>query len=79
MERGRLFVLVSLIPIHRWEVADLYRYTMLAVFPALYIGYKVIHKTKILKPEEIDLVKDLDTIEDYERNYIPQPPAYVCL
>ncbi|KAH0596041.1 hypothetical protein MHUMG1_05900 [Metarhizium humberi] len=60
----------------RWSVADfLFSYTMLAVFPALYIGYKVIHKTKILKPEEIDLAKDLDTIEDYERNYIPQPPA----
>lgn len=50
---------------------------MLAVFPILYVGYKVIRKTKILKPHEVDLVKDLDTIEEYERNYIPQPPAYV--
>ncbi|KHN97101.1 Amino acid/polyamine transporter I [Metarhizium album ARSEF 1941] len=60
----------------RWSVADfLFSYTMLALFPALYIGYKLVRKTRILKPEEIDLVRDLDSIEDYERSYIPQPPA----
>jgi amino acid permease len=50
---------------------------MLAVFPILYVGYKVVRKTRILRPEEVDLAKDLDIIEEYERNYIPKPPAYV--
>lgn len=48
---------------------------MLAVFPILYFGYKFIRGTKIIRPEDVDLLKDLDVIEEYERNYIPQPPA----
>ena len=46
---------------------------MIMIFPVLYIGWKLIHKTKIYKPEEVDLYKDLDVIEEYERNYVPQP------
>ncbi|KAK7408343.1 general amino acid permease agp2 [Neonectria punicea] len=56
-----------------WNVPDfLFSYTMVGVFPVLYIGWKLIHKTRILKPEEVDLHKDLDMIEEYERNYVPQ-------
>lgn len=50
---------------------------MVGVFPVLYVGWKVIHKTRIYKPEEVDLQKDLDVIEEYERHYIPEPPKYV--
>ncbi|KPM43679.1 General amino acid permease AGP2 [Neonectria ditissima] len=57
-----------------WNVPDfLFSYTMVGVFPVLYVGWKLIHKTRILKPEEVDLNKDLDMIEEYERNYVPQP------
>ncbi|KAG6041489.1 hypothetical protein E4U41_004066 [Claviceps citrina] len=49
------------------------RYAMLAVFPILYLGYKVVHKTKIHKAEEVDLHKELDVVNAYERTYIPQP------
>ncbi|KAG6277476.1 hypothetical protein E4U47_007169 [Claviceps purpurea] len=57
-----------------WSVSDfLFSYTMLAVFPILYLGYKVVHKTKIYKPEEVELLKDLDTIEEYERLYVSKP------
>jgi amino acid transporter len=31
-------------------------YTMQLVAPILYVGWKLIKRTKILKPEEIDLV-----------------------
>ncbi|KAI5465401.1 amino acid transporter [Mariannaea sp. PMI_226] len=56
-----------------WNVPDfLFSYTMIGVCPVLYIGYKLIYKTKILKPEEVDLFQDLDEIEEYERNYVPQ-------
>ncbi|KAK5074296.1 general amino acid permease agp2 [Lithohypha guttulata] len=58
-----------------WTVPDfLFSYTMIAVFPILYLVWKVIHKTKIVKPEEADLKKDLDEIEEYTRNYVPTPP-----
>lgn len=49
---------------------------MIFVYPVLYFGYKFIRKTEIRKPEEIDLFKDLDEIEEYQRNYIPTPPRY---
>lgn len=52
------------------------RYTMLAVFPILYVGYKVVRKTKIHEPKDVDLYTDLDVIEEYERNYVPQPARY---
>lgn len=51
------------------------RYTMVGVFPVLYVGWKLIHKTKIHKPEDVDLRKDLDTVAEYEQNYVPQPPS----
>ena len=52
---------------------------MIFVYPVLYFGYKVVRKTKIRKPEEVDLVKDLAEIEEYQNNYIPTPPRYVFL
>ncbi|KAG5917570.1 hypothetical protein E4U53_004188, partial [Claviceps sorghi] len=52
------------------------RYTMIGVFPVLYFGYKVVRKTKIYKPEEVDLFKDLHAIAEYERDYVPQPAKY---
>ncbi|KAL7920170.1 amino acid permease/ SLC12A domain-containing protein [Trichoderma austrokoningii] len=58
-----------------WKVADfLFSYAMIFAYPVLYLGYKFIRKTEIRKPEEIDLFKDLDEIEEYQRNYIPTPP-----
>ena len=50
---------------------------MVGVGPVLYVGWKLYHKTRIYKPEEVDLHKDLNTLEEYERNYVPQPPKYV--
>lgn len=47
---------------------------MIPVFPVLYFSWKLIHKTRIYKPAEVDLVRDLAAIHDYEQHYIPQPP-----
>ncbi|KAK8917692.1 General amino acid permease AGP2 [Metarhizium anisopliae] len=59
-----------------WNVPDfLFSYTMVAVVPLLYVFWKLFHKTKIHKPLEVDLNKDQDSIEDYERNYEEQPPS----
>ena len=58
-----------------WDVPNfLFSYMMCAVFPILFVGWKIIKKTKWLKPEEVDLTKDLDEIAEYERNYMPKPP-----
>lgn len=58
-----------------WDVPTfLFSYTMIGVFPVLFIGWKVIKKTKWLKPEEVDLRQGLDEIEEYERNYVPRVP-----
>lgn len=52
-------------------------YTMIAVCPLLFIAWKVLKRSKLYKPEEVDLVKNLDEIEAYEANYVPRPAKYV--
>ncbi|KAK5256540.1 general amino acid permease agp2 [Exophiala xenobiotica] len=47
---------------------------MIGVFPVLFFGWKFIKKTKWLKPEEVDLRKDMDELDEYERHYVPKPP-----
>jgi len=50
------------------------RYTMIIICPILYIVWKFVHKTKIYSPEEIDLKKNMDDIDAYERSYVPSKP-----
>jgi len=58
-----------------WDVPTfLFSYFMIFAFPVLFIVWKVIHKTKWLKPEEADLKMNLDEIAEYERNYVEMPP-----
>lgn len=58
-----------------WDVPTfLFSYTMIGVFPVLFFGWKFLKQTKWLKPEEVDLLKDLDEIEAYTRDYVEVPP-----
>ena len=50
---------------------------MIGICPILFIGWKLIKKSKFYKPEEVDLYKNLDEIEEYQANYVPNPPKYV--
>lgn len=50
---------------------------MIGVCPILFIGWKIIKKSKFYKPAEVDLFKNLEEIEEYQANYIPSPPKYV--
>ncbi len=50
---------------------------MVGACPVLYIGWKFIKKTEFRRPEEVDLVKNLAEIEEYQRSYVPVPPKYV--
>lgn len=57
-----------------WDVPTfLFSYTMIAVCPLLFLAWKVLKRSKFYKPEEVDLLKNLDEIEEYEANYVPQP------
>lgn len=60
----------------KWSVSTfLFSYTMIGVFPVLFVSWKLLRKTKFLKPEEVDLFKDVAEIDDYTRNYVPVPPG----
>lgn len=59
----------------KWSVPTfLFSYTMCAVFPILFVGWKLLKKTRWLTAEEVDLRKDVEEIEEYTREYVPQPP-----
>ena len=56
----------------RWSVATfLFSYTMIGVFPVLFVTWKLLKKTKFLKPEEVDLRSGVEEIEEYSREYVP--------
>ncbi|KAI1329040.1 amino acid transporter [Xylariaceae sp. FL0255] len=55
----------------------LFSYFTVFTFPILYLGWKIIHKTKIVGPEKLDLYQDVEEIEEYTRNYVPNPPSNV--
>ncbi|KAM0185797.1 hypothetical protein ACHAPI_011991 [Fusarium lateritium] len=53
-----------------WDVGTFFTYyTMLFLAPFLYFGWKFTKKTKLIKPEEADLVWDGPLIDAYEASY----------
>ena len=46
---------------------------MIGVCPILFIAWKIIKRTKFYAPHEVDLFKNLEEIEEYQRNYVPKP------
>lgn len=58
----------------KWSVPTfLFSYTMIFVFPVLFCVWKLVKKTKWLRPENVDLVKDVAEIESYTKNYVDVP------
>jgi amino acid permease len=55
------------------------RYTSVAAFPILYCGWKLVHKTRIHPPGNVDLKQDLEEIEEYSQNYVPKSSRYDIL
>ena len=61
-----------------WDVPTfLFSYFMIGLFPILFFGWKLIHKSKWRKPETVDLRGEVEEIEEYQRNYVPTPPRLV--
>ncbi|KGQ01400.1 hypothetical protein PAAG_11864 [Paracoccidioides lutzii Pb01] len=52
----------------------LFSYTMIGVCPVLFLGWKLIKKSKWLKPHEVDLFTDVAEIDEYTRKFVPTPP-----
>ncbi|KAF2842262.1 amino acid transporter-like protein [Patellaria atrata CBS 101060] len=58
-----------------WDVPTfLFSYMMVFIFPVLFIGWKLVKKTKWVKPEEADLYTGVEEIEEYTRSFVPTPP-----
>lgn len=58
-----------------WDVPTFFfSYAMIGVFPILFVFWKVLKRTKWLKPGEVDLLKDVEEIEEYTRNFVVIPP-----
>jgi amino acid transporter len=61
-----------------WDVPTfLFSYTMIGVCPVLYIGWKVLKRSRIWKSEEVDLIHGLKGIEAYHANFVAMPPRCV--
>lgn len=46
---------------------------MVFLFPVLFVGWKILKKTKFIKAHEVDLVTDLAEIEEYHRTFVEKP------
>ena len=64
-----------------WDIPTFFfSYTMVGVFPLLFVGWKVLKKTKWRKPHEVELrPKELAEVDEYERNYVYIRPKCVTL
>lgn len=51
-------------------------YTMQIVAPILYFGWKFAHKTRFLKPHEVDLIWDAPAIDAYEAALTDKPMGF---
>lgn len=52
-----------------WDTGTFFSYyTMCFLCPILYVGWKVVKRSKVVKPEEADLVWERPTIDAYEAN-----------
>ncbi|RMZ08859.1 hypothetical protein D0860_04495 [Hortaea werneckii] len=48
-------------------------YFMIALCPILFVGWKVIKRTRLRKPHEVDLKGEVEEIDEYTRTFVPQP------
>ena len=57
-----------------WDVSTFFQnYTMQIVAPALFIIWKVVKKTKWIKPSELDLVWEKPIVDEYEDRFVDRP------
>lgn len=60
----------------QWDLPTfLFSYTMVAVFPIMYVVWKLVKKTVWVKSEDVDLVSGLREIDEYEEKYVEERPT----
>ncbi|TGZ78805.1 putative general amino acid permease [Ascodesmis nigricans] len=62
-----------------WDVPTfLFSYTMVGVFPIVYVGWKVVKRDRTQDPAEVDVFRmEKEQIDDYQESYVPAPDRYV--
>jgi len=51
-------------------------YTMQVIMPLFFIGWKLIKKTRFVRPHEADLIWEAPTIDRYESQFTHDPPGF---
>lgn len=60
-----------------WDVKDFFtHYTMVLVSPVLFVGWKLVHRTRLVRPAEADLVWEKPAIDAYERENEEDNPGF---
>lgn len=60
-----------------WSVETFFSYyTMVIVAPILYVGWKVIKRTRIVRPHEADLVWERHIVDAYEESFFSPPVGF---
>lgn len=60
-----------------WSVESFFTYyTMVLLAPVLFVGWKVVHKTKFVSPYEADLVWQRPAVEAYEATFVNPPIGF---
>jgi len=50
---------------------------MIFIVPVLFVGWKFFKGTKFHRAKDIDLLKNLAEIEEYQRTFVPTKSGYV--
>ena len=57
----------------QWDTPSfIFSYFSVALFPALFFGWKLIKRTHWKKPHEVDLKGEVEEIEEYTRSFRPE-------
>ncbi|KKP01783.1 hypothetical protein THAR02_06122 [Trichoderma harzianum] len=60
-----------------WDVSAFFRnYTMQLLAPILFIFWKVVKRTRVVRPSELDLVWQKPTIDAYESHFVEAPTGF---
>lgn len=61
-----------------WDTPSfIFSYFSVALFPALFFGWKLFKRTKWMKPADVDLKGEVELIDEYTRNFRPEPSKSV--
>ena len=75
--RGFLCFICANISSRNWDVTTfIFSYAMVGVFPIIFIVWKLVKRTKWLRPEDVVLrTPEVDEIDAYTAEYAERPAA----